>query len=172
MQLSRVSLQAFLTLSAPRIVCCSVSAELVELALCLEVVDLYVQFFFQSQSAAPLLCARSNGESQILQCFRNGERERDSVLCQVEFFSCLKMSPRRKQQKSCLKAAWKQGRIVQWVFVISVAWKQRAGNSASVTGNLQGNFQDSLIAYMEIGQIILQKSTSQLIPLLCTLFPQ
>lgn len=172
MQLSRVSLQAFMTLSAPRTVCCSSSAELVELALCLKVVDLYVQVFFWSQSAAPLLCACSNGELQILQCFRNGEREKDSMPCQVEFSYCLKTSPRRKQWKSCLKAAWKQGKIVQWFFVISVAWKQRAGNSASMTGNLQGNFQDLVIAYMEIGQIILQKSSSQLICLLCMLFPQ
>lgn len=41
-----------------------------------------------------------------------------------------------------------------------------------MAGNLQGNLQDLLIAYMEIGQIILQNSTSQLIPLLSMLFPQ
>lgn len=47
-----------------------------------------------------------------------------------------------------------------------------AGDSASVTGNPHGHFQESLIAYMEIGQVILQRSTSQLIPPLCMLFSQ
>lgn len=42
MQLSRVSLQAFMTPPAPRTVCFSGSAELVELAFCLEVVDSHV----------------------------------------------------------------------------------------------------------------------------------
>jgi len=70
MQLSRISLQAVMTLSALKTMCCSGSAELVALALCLEVVDLYV-YFFWSQSAASSLCAGGNGE--ILQCFRSGE---------------------------------------------------------------------------------------------------
>lgn len=64
-----------------------------------------------------------------------------------------------------------EGRGVQWVFVISVGM-EIAGNSASVTGNPYGHFQDSLIAHMEIGQIILHKSVSQLILPLCMLFPQ
>lgn len=38
---------------------------------------------------------------------------------------------------------------------------ETAGKSASVTGNPHGHFQESLIAYMEIGQVILRRSTSQ-----------
>lgn len=64
-----------------------------------------------------------------------------------------------------------EGRSVQWVFVILVGM-EIAGNGASVTGNPCGRFQDSLIAHMEIGQITLQKSASQLILPLCMLFPQ
>lgn len=54
MQLSRVSLQAFMTLSAPTTVCCSGCAELLVLALCFKVVDLDV-FFFSGASLQPLV---------------------------------------------------------------------------------------------------------------------
>lgn len=46
MQLPRVSFQAFMTLSAPRALCCSGSAGLAELAPFLTLVDLYIWFFF------------------------------------------------------------------------------------------------------------------------------
>ena len=53
MQLSGVSLQAFMTLSAPRTVCCSVSAELVELALSRSS-GLVCLVFFSRASLQPL----------------------------------------------------------------------------------------------------------------------
>lgn len=53
MQLSKVSLQAFITPSAPTTVCCSGCAELLVLALCFKAVDLDV--FFSRASLQPLV---------------------------------------------------------------------------------------------------------------------